>query len=540
MYADQNIIIMNDLIVNVKLWGKKVGSLYWEKETGCALFDYERSFIRSGLDISPIVMPIGQYKNRPYQFFENRTSCFKGLPGLFADSLPDAFGNQIINEWFASKGLAGEEVTPLDRLCYVGRRAMGALEFEPCSPIEGIEESSIVHLKELTELAKSVFTDRNSFQAQLHQEEKKILDILKVGTSAGGAKPKAIIAYNNTTGEVRSGQVKAPEGFGYWLLKFDGGVYTEHTQITDNPQGIGNIEYAYYHIAKAAGIEMMESRLLPEKDSYHFMTRRFDRTETGEKIHVQTLAGLAHYDRDQRHSYEELFRIMRSMNLPYPQQEELFRRMVFNVMARNHDDHTKNFSFLMDKKGKWSLGPAYDLCYSYTPGGKWTNQHQLSLNGKQSGFVMEDLLYVGERMGIRNRKSIIGEVQESVSRWNEIAKDCGVRPEHAKTIGNNLLLFGKQLHVVSIPDVPLDNQEQSFLKAMQDDDFHTILDMKMKGYQPSEALLRSLQDKVSSNTFIAAAKIFGIEGALKNIPDVKLTQSRPGKGNIKDMEKGFQ
>ena len=209
---------MNDLIVTVKLWDKEVGSLYWDNETNSALFDYERSFIRTGLDISPIIMSLKNYRGVPYQFLENRNNCFKGLPGLFADALPDAFGNQIINEWFASKGLSNEEITPLDRLCYVGKRAMGALEFEPASPLAGMEESSIIHIEELTELAKSVFTDRTNFQASLRQEGHKILDILKVGTSAGGAKPKAIIAYNDITGEVRSGQVKAPDEFNYWLL----------------------------------------------------------------------------------------------------------------------------------------------------------------------------------------------------------------------------------------------------------------------------------------------------------------------------------
>ena len=471
---------MNDLIVDVKLWGESVGSLYWEKESNAALFDYERKFIRSGLDISPIIMPISQYRNTPYRFLENRTDCFKGLPGLFADSLPDTFGNQIINEWFASKGLSGEEITPLDRLCYVGKRGMGALEFEPSSPINGMNESSVLHIEELTELAKSVFTDRMAFQVQLRQEGRNILDILKVGTSAGGAKPKAIIAYNDITGEVRSGQVKAPEGFGYWLLKFDGGKYSEHTQITDNPQGIGNIEYAYHRMAKACGIDMMECRLLQEKESYHFMTRRFDRMEDGEKIHVQTLAGLAHYDRDQRHSYEEIFRIMRQMNLPYPEQEELYRRMVFNVMSRNHDDHSKNLSFLMDRQGKWKLAPAYDLCYSYTPGGKWTNRHQLSLNGKQDNFTMEDLQKVGENMGIRKHKQIIEEIQETVSHWHETAKDCGVKPEHADFIGENLLLFGKQLHTIHMPDIA-NEQEQAFMKAMRNDDFNTGNSLLMIG-----------------------------------------------------------
>lgn len=515
---------MNDLIVDVKLWGKNVGSLYWEKETASALFDYERSFIRSGLDIAPIVMPINQYNGTPYQFLQNRNNCFKGLPGLFADSLPDAFGNQIINEWFASKGLSGEEVTPLDRLCYVGKRTMGALEFEPCSPIAGMEESTVIHIKEVTELAQSVFTDRMTFQEQLRQEGRKILDILKVGTSAGGAKPKAIIAYNDATGEVRSGQVKAPKGFGYWLLKFDGGTFSEHAQITDNPQGIGNIEYAYSKMAATSGIQMTECRLLSEGNSHHFMTRRFDRDENGGKIHVQTLAGLAHFDRDQRHSYEEIFRIMRLMGLPYPQQEELYRRMIFNVMARNHDDHTKNFSFLMDKNGKWELSPAYDLCYSYTPGGKWTNRHQLSLNGKQDGFTLEDLRLVGEKMGIRSHKSILSEVQESISHWNEIAKDSGVKPEYIKTIGNNLLLFGKQLHPVSMADISND-QEKAFRNAILKDDFTTILELKRKGYQPSEALLKNIQKDISSITFIAVAKIFDMDTLLKNIQSIELAQN---------------
>lgn len=432
---------MNELIVDVRLWGANVGSLYWDTSSRAAVFEYEDKFIRSGLNISPIVMPLDRSLNLSYQFLENRNNCFKGLPGLFADSLPDAFGNQIINEWFASRGLSVEEVTPLDRLCYVGQRAMGALEFEPSQAIEGFNESSILHIQELTNLAKSIFTDRKKFQAQLSQADNMILDILKVGTSAGGAKPKAIVAYNDATGEVRSGQVQAPAGFGYWLLKFDGGTYSEHSEISDHPQGIGNIEYAYYLMARACGIEMMECRLLTEGSSHHFMTKRFDRTESGEKIHVQTLAGIAHYDRDQRHSYEEAFRIMRSMGLSYPDQEQLYKRMVFNVMTRNHDDHTKNFSFCMAPSGKWYFAPAYDLCYSYTPGGRWTDRHQMSLNGKQENFTREDLSAVAENMGIRNSKTILEQVQDVVASWKEYATDSGVRSEHSKEIERNLLLF---------------------------------------------------------------------------------------------------
>lgn len=431
---------MNDLIVDIKLWGKSVGSLMWDRESDSAIFDYDPKFIRTGSDISPVIMPIGQYKGLPYQFPENRNRCFKGLPGLIADSLPDDFGNQIITEWFASRGLPEEEVTPLDRLCYVGKRAMGALEFEPSRKIDGMEESSILHIRELSELAGTIFNNRKEFREELHQTDKKMLDILKVGTSAGGAKPKAIIAYNEQTDEVRSGQVKAPEGFGYWILKFDGGTYSEHDRISGNPKGIGNIEYAYYRMATACGIRMTECRLLREGDSCHFMTRRFDRTPAGEKIHMQTLAAIAHLDRDTRHSYEEAFRIMRRMELPYDQQEELYRRMVFNVMARNHDDHTKNFSFLMDKDGKWSLAPAYDMCYSYSPEGKWTSRHQMSLNGKQDGFTDDDLIKVGQNMGIRTYRHIIGQVRETVSHWMDFAEESGVLPEHAGLIRSNMLV----------------------------------------------------------------------------------------------------
>lgn len=432
---------MENLIADVNLWGKNVGTLFWDKTNELASFQFEDKFINSGLDLSPIIMPLGSSKGEVYSFAENNTKCFKGLPGLLADALPDDFGNQIINEWFTSKGFSEVRITPLDRLCYVGKRAMGALEFEPSNDIPGLNSSTQLQIKELTELASEVFKNRAEFQSKLLNQDKKILDILKVGTSAGGAKPKAIIAYNERTNEVRSGQVESPEGFTYWLLKFDGGTYEEHSHITDNPKGIGNIEYAYHLMAKNAGIDMTECRLLNEGDCCHFMTKRFDRTDTGEKLHIQTLAGLAHFDRDKRHSYEQAFRVMRQMNLPYPQQEELYRRMAFNVVARNHDDHTKNHSFIMNKAGKWNLSPAYDVCYSYNPHGQWTNRHQMSINSKQDKFTYEDLQHVAKKMGINKEKEIIERVVDSVSRWEEFAKDAGVRAIHSKQIKSNLLLL---------------------------------------------------------------------------------------------------
>lgn len=432
------------LIVDVKIWGKNVGSLIWNDKQNVAAFQYEPDFLSSRLDISPIMMPLKKSTgDRVYQFLQNRNACFGGLPGLIADSLPDKFGTQIINEWFAANGMPNEQITPLDRLCYVGKRGMGALEFEPSKKFTDLEASSVLHVEELTKLADSIFSNRNSFQEKLIQDNKEIIDILKVGTSAGGAKPKAIIAYNEQTGEVRSGQVKAPDGFTYWLLKFDGTTYSEHDKITNNPKGIGNIEYAYYRMACDCGINMMESRLLVEKEYSHFMTKRFDRLDNGEKIHVQTLAGIAHYDRDERHSYEEAFGIMRKMNLSYTQMEEFYRRMVFNVVARNHDDHCKNHSFLMDRQGRWSLAPAYDLCYSYSPSERLTSRHQMSLNGKQDNFTYQDLLVTGNKAGINNPGEIIEKVVEVVSRWDEYAKDCGVKEVHAKQIESNLLLLNK-------------------------------------------------------------------------------------------------
>lgn len=429
---------MDNLTVDVKLWNENVGTLAWNEDKGVAAFEFDDKFLKSNLDIAPITMPLSRSGERVYEFVGNKTNCFKGLPGLFADALPDDFGNQIINEWFANHGLAGSVITPLDRLCYVGQRAMGALEFEPSKMIDGLGTSSVVHIQELTELAKSVLNDRQVFQDKLTQRDKPILDILKIGTSAGGAKPKAIIAFNELTGEVRSGQVKAPQDFSYWLLKFDG---MEYGKITDNPLGIGNIEYAYYLMAKDAGINMMESKLLQEGIYNHFMTKRFDRTSSGEKLHVQTLAGIAHFDRDQRHSYEEAFRILRTLKLSYPEQEEFFRRMVFNVVARNHDDHTKNHSFLMDRTGKWKLAPAYDLCYSYSPSGTWTNKHQMSLNGKQDDFIFSDLTKVADRMGINNGKEIVEKVVDTVARWDEFAKEAGVSSTFSAFVKQNLLLL---------------------------------------------------------------------------------------------------
>lgn len=433
---------MSELLVDVSLYGKKAGVLTWNSKRQMGEFQFYTDYLKNGWDLAPLVMPLDKVSaSDVFVFPENRNACFSGLPGFVADALPDRYGTKIIDTWFSTYGLSGTSITPLDRLCYIGRRAMGALEFEPFHSIRGLDESTILRMDCLVDLADEVFRNREAFQNSILQEDKTILDILKIGTSAGGAKPKAIIALDEKNNIIRSGQVKAPEGFTYWLLKFDGTVFNEKGYTIEHPKGIGNIEYAYYKMAVDCGIDMAESRLLTERDACHFMTKRFDRTDNGDKIHMQTLAAMAHYDRDELHSYEEGFKIMRTLNLPYNSMEQFFRRMVFNVVARNHDDHTKNHSFLMDRRGRWSLAPAYDLCYSYSPEGRWTSVHQMCINGKRDNFTWDDLSVTGKRMDINQPDNIIAGIVDVVSRWRDYAKDCGVHVNHAVLIEKNLILW---------------------------------------------------------------------------------------------------
>jgi len=429
---------MMETVLKVKLWDKDVAVVNWDADREFATIEFYESFANMGLDIAPVTMPLSDIRRgeRRFSFPAHRGKTFRGLPGLLADSLPDDYGNSVIDEWFAAKKLPGS-ITPLDRLSYIGKRGMGALEFEPATDIPGLNDSAYIEIEQLTELAKLVLEQRANFSADLTDNKNRIIDILRVGTSAGGAKPKAIIAFNESTGEVRSGQVKAPDGFTYWLLKFDG---VEGGKLKDNPLGIGRIEYAYYKMATDCGINMTKCRLLPEGEYAHFMTRRFDRMDTGEKKHTQTLCALAHYDRDERYAYEQIFQTMRRLFLPYPDVEQMYRRMVFNIIARNQDDHTKNHSFIMNNSGEWSLAPAYDVCYAYSPSGKWTNRHQLSLNGKRDEFTMNDLLVVAEKADITNARNIVQQISETVSQWEYYAKEAEVTPDYMNQIKATLRL----------------------------------------------------------------------------------------------------
>ncbi len=357
------------------------------------------------------------------------------MPGLVADVLPDKFGTTLINTWLVQNNRPSNSMNPVEMLCYIGKRGMGALEFEPAQA-KGPDTATAVDMNSLVDMARKVLNARDGFTANL-SEEKALFDILKVGTSAGGARAKAVIAYNEKTGEVRSGQSNAPNGFSHWLLKFDG---VSDYQL-GNTAGYGRVEMAYHLMAKDCEIEMMECRLLEENDRAHFMTKRFDRTADNEKLHMQTFCAMMHYDFEEinAYSYEQLFQTMRVLRLTYPQAEQLYRRMVFNVIARNCDDHTKNFSFLMNKQGEWRLSPAYDVCHAYRPDSAWVSQHALSVNGKRQNITRNDLLEVAKQMNIKKADSIVNQVTEVVSRWPVYAKQTGVEKKLASAIGMTLL-----------------------------------------------------------------------------------------------------
>jgi serine/threonine-protein kinase HipA len=423
----------------VLLWGQVVGLVVWDDQQQRATFQYDRAFTRSGLDVAPIMMPLAKARggDEVFSFGDVRDETFRGLPGLLADSLPDRFGEQILNAWLATQQRTPGSANPVERLCYTGRRGMGALEFEPAhNDWEASNEA--LQVEDLVRVANSVLYERATFRTN-HKKgrEEALLDILQVGTSAGGARAKAIVAYNADTGEVRSGQVDGLPRFTYCLIKFDG---VTNEKLGD-PKGYGRIEYAYHLMARACGVEMMPSRLLEEHGRAHFLTQRFDRVRDAEgmvhKLHMATLCGIAHMDYNQPlvHSYEQAFQVMRVLGLPYPAAMELFRRMCFNVVAMNCDDHTKNISFLMDPQGDWHLAPAYDVTYAYHPDSLWLRQHQMSINGKRTDITREDLLAVAKAMNIKKAGAIIDEVKAGVKRWKTFAKKAEMPAKQVEMIG---------------------------------------------------------------------------------------------------------
>lgn len=430
-------------VAEIWIWDQFAGVVLWDEGEQLGSFEFDSDFLRSGLDISPIKMPIDQGK-RVYAFPELRKSrgdvfdTFKGLPGLLADMLPDKYGNQLINTWLIQNGRESDSLNPVEQLCFIGKRGVGALEIRPSMRSE-VAKASTLEIDSLVHIAGKILNSREKFQSDLSKEEQLALsDILKIGTSAGGARAKAVIAFNPKTGEVKSGQVKAPAGFSYWIIKFDG----VHDSQFGATMGYGRVEMAYYLMAKAAGIRMNECRLLEENGRAHFMTRRFDRLDNGQKIHMQSLCGIRHFDfnRVGEYSYEQVFETMRLLRLPYPEAEELFVRMVFNVLARNCDDHTKNFAFLMDQSGKWSLSPAYDICYAYRPGSIWVSAQSLMVNGKRENISDADFLEVARKMNIKKPEEKITQVKLAVRRWVEFAEEVGVDPALREGIKETLLV----------------------------------------------------------------------------------------------------
>ena len=423
------------MITEIQLWGRTIGAVTWDASKEIAAFEYHRDFIQSGFEIAPLMMPLS---DRIYTFPALPRNTFLGLPGLLADALPDKFGNALINTWLASQGRKPENFTPVERLCYTGRRGMGALEFLPVLGPRP-RKATKIEIDSLIDLASDVLSHRNTLQGNFKDSsrEKAPKDILRVGTSAGGARAKAVIAWNRKTNEVRSGQVAADKGFEYWLLKFDGVSGNKDKELED-PKGYGAIEYAYYLMAQAAGIEMSECRLLEEHDRRHFMTRRFDRLPGGEKLHMQSLCALAHFDFNAAgaYAYEQAFLVMNQLGLDMDATEEQFRRMAFNIVARNQDDHVKNIAFLLDKTGRWSLSPAFDITYSYNPDGAWTATHQMTMNGKRDAFTLADFNACAKSAQMRRgrAKIIIQEVVESVKQWPEHGEAAKVRPTWIRQI----------------------------------------------------------------------------------------------------------
>tara|TARA_R110002124_G_scaffold166930_2_gene334306 strand:+ start:337 stop:1638 length:1302 start_codon:yes stop_codon:yes gene_type:complete len=426
-------------IAEVRLWGRRIGAVSLEDGADVAAFAYAPAFITSGIQPAPLMMPLGP---EIHSFPDLNPRSFHGLPGMLADALPDKYGNTLIDAWLATQGRTPESFNAVERLCYTGERGMGALEF---APVKGPRRKAATRIKldALVELASEVLTHRNDLRSSFADETKAgaLRDILRVGTSAGGARAKAVIAWNAETNEVRSGQVEAGDGFDYWLLKFDGVRGNKDKELTD-PQGYGAVEYAYSRMAVAAGVQVAECRLLEEGCRRHFMTRRFDRLPGGGKLHMQSLAALAHFDfNDQNaYSYEQALFVMRRLGLSMEALEEQFRRMAFNIVARNQDDHVKNIAFLMDRAGTWSLSPAFDITWSYNPAGDWTARHQMSMNGKRDGFTLDDFDASARVASInaRRARAIVQQVRDAVARWPEFADAARVGEDWRKSIDPSL------------------------------------------------------------------------------------------------------
>jgi serine/threonine-protein kinase HipA len=422
----------------VILWGSVIGAVTWLEDREVGVFQYAPDFLGSSIQLAPLIMPLGEF---PYEFPALARNTFKGLPGLIADSLPDKFGNAIIDAWLASQGRTAASFHPVERLCYIGSRGMGALEFEPAT-LGPPTSTKAVEVANLVDLANLILDERAGLGGVFTggDDREAIEDILRVGTSAGGARAKAILAWNPETNEFRSGQVDVEAGFEHWLMKFDGVSNNRDKELAD-PMGYGKIEYAYHLMAVEAGIKMAPCRLHHEGGRSHFMTKRFDRSATGGKRHMQSLGAIAHYDYNQpaSYSYEQAIQVIRRLVLPREDLDQQVLRAMFNVVVRNHDDHVKNIAFLMNRRGKWRLSPAFDISYAWDPRGEWTSRHQMSVNGKRDEFEREDLIALANVAGIKKARAngMVDRAIETVRRWPDFAEKAGVADARAAEIQTN-------------------------------------------------------------------------------------------------------
>lgn len=424
----------------VKLWGTQVGAVSWDETREDGVFQFAPEMIGSGIEIAPLMMPT---RALPYSFPALSRETFKGLPGLLADSLPDKYGNKLIDTWLARQGRSPGSFDPVERLCYIGTRGIGALEFEPAAT-GAIRRSGKVDIAALVDLANQILDERGRLTGKLSGKDDDVHameDILRVGTSAGGARAKAVLSWNESTGEFRSGQVGADPGFEHWLLKFDGVTRNADKELVD-PQGFGRIEFAYHLMAVAAGIEMTRCRLHLENGRAHFMTRRFDRPDGGDKLHMQSLTAMMHYDFNVAgaYSYEQAVQVLRRLDAENRDIEQQVLRALFNVVGRNQDDHPKNIAYLMDRDGKWRLSPAFDVAYAYNPSGEWTDRHQMSLNGKRDAFDRADLIAFGKTAGLKVARveQLLDAVTGAIARWPEFAAEAGVSDQHLTEVSAGL------------------------------------------------------------------------------------------------------
>ncbi len=410
------------MTVKVKLWGNTVGYLQ-DSRNGNIIFQYDKAFQQTGIEIAPATMPLS---NQIYSFPGLNTETYHGLPGAFADSLPDKFGNLVIKSYLEQKGKSFDDLSTLEKLCFVGQRGMGALEYEPAW--NDFNRSEEIDIKELSYIAQKILDSKINEKAEF--DDKLISQLLVSGSSAGGARAKTLIAWNQETNEVRSGQVKAGPGFTYWLLKFGNINNNKDKEKESDKPDYAKIEYAYYLMAKDAEINMTECKLLQEDNAFHFLTKRFDRDDSGNKIHMQSLCAAQHMDFNKAgiYDYREIFTCLNKLKLSYSEKIQLFRRIVFNDLTCNYDDHTKNISFLMDKQGQWRLSPAYDVTFACNPAGDWTNQHQICINGKTEKINDNDLLALASDVSIKktDAKNIIEHIRETVKQWPDYAKEADV------------------------------------------------------------------------------------------------------------------